>query len=90
MCPALWPNKTSEYGRLWCGRCALLAAIATAAITWLAVLPLVGEQPVVRATISRNERLGIDPAAKFYTELPCMPCVYHRIERSMQRVQHCR
>jgi hypothetical protein len=67
------------------GRYSLAAAIATVAIVWLTVLPLVGRQPVVRDYIDRNERLGVDPAAKFYTELPCMPGVYNRVERSMQR-----
>ena len=51
----------------------------------LAVLPLVGRQPAVATAIDRNERLGIDPAAKFYTELPCMPAVYARVQRSLER-----
>jgi hypothetical protein len=29
--------------------------------------------------IERNERLGIDPSAKFYTELPAMPWVRQRM-----------
>jgi hypothetical protein len=71
----------------WRGRCALAAVMAAMAVVWLAVLPLVGRQPVVRDYILRNEELGIDPSAKFYTELPCMPAVYNRVERSMQRVR---
>jgi hypothetical protein len=69
------------------GRCALAVTIATVAVVWLAILPLIGRQPVVSDYILRNERLGIDPAAKFYTELPCMPGVYNRVERSMQRAR---
>jgi len=50
----------------------LFAAAATAAVTWLVVLPRVGNQPALRAFIERNETLGVDPTAKFYTELPGM------------------
>ncbi len=67
------------------GGWSLAVLVAAVAIVWLAVLPLVGRQPAVRASIDRNERLGIDPAAKFYTELPCMPAVYHRVERALER-----
>jgi hypothetical protein len=88
------PNSTahstadrSSQNATWRGRCALAATIAAVAVVWLAVLPLIGRQPVVSQYILRNERMGIDPAAKFYTELPCMPGVYNRIERSMQRAR---
>jgi len=81
---ARWPVERGR-GETWYGRCLLLAATATAAIVWLAILPRVGAQPVVREHIRRNERLGIDPAAKFYTELPCMPGVFYRVDRSMHR-----
>jgi len=73
------------HGKTWRGRCSLAVATATAAVVWLTILPRVGQQPAVRDYIRRNELLGVDPAAKFYTELPCMPGVYYRVERSMQR-----
>jgi hypothetical protein len=81
---ARWPVDYGS-GEVWRPRCLLLAATAAVAIVWLTVLPRVGEQPVVREQIRRNERLGIDPAAKFYTELPCMPGIFHRVDRSMHR-----
>jgi hypothetical protein len=62
-----------------------LAICATAlAALWLGVLPLVGKQPGIRAYVERNEALGIDPTAKFYTELPAMPEIFERVE-SAQR-----
>lgn len=48
----------------------LAVIVAAAALTWLAILPRVAEWPPVRAYIAENERLGIDPSAKFYTEMP--------------------
>lgn len=48
-------------------------AVVVMGILWLVVLPRVAVLPAVRARIERNEAAGIDPAAKFYTELPAMP-----------------
>jgi len=64
-------------------RLALLAAAA--AILWLAVLPFIGREPGVRRYIERNESLGIDPSAKFYTELPAMPAIVERVEAARRR-----
>ena len=52
------------------------------AIVWLTILPRIHAQPAVHDYIEHNERLGIDPAAKFYTELPCMPAVFNRVKRA--------
>ena len=38
-----------------------------------------------RDFIAHNEQRGINPGAKFYTELPCMPAIYDRVERARQR-----
>jgi hypothetical protein len=35
--------------------------------------------------IDRNESLGIDPSAKFYSELPLMPEVLERLTRHSER-----
>ena len=79
-----WLDKHAP-GAAWRGRCALAASAATVALVWLTILPLIGRQSAVRDYIDRNERMGINPAAKFYTELPCMPGVFNRVERSMHR-----
>ena len=52
-------------------RLALVAAAITS--VWLLVLPRVATFPPIQAHIDRNEAAGIDPAAKFYSELPAMP-----------------
>lgn len=65
----------------------LVAAAALLAAVWLLLLPRVAQQQTVRDTIERNERLGINPAAKFYTELPCMPGMYYQVQRALQRTQ---
>jgi len=64
---------------------ALRLALCTAALAacWLVLLPLVGQAPEVRDMIERNESLGIDPSAKFYSELPVIPEVLRRM-----RVHH--
>jgi hypothetical protein len=63
-----------------------LAGCAIAiAVIWLLVLPLLGEQSSVRAYVERNESLGIDPTAKFYTELPAMPGIFDRVQSAQRR-----
>jgi hypothetical protein len=62
--------------RRWGG---LAASVLVVAGIWLLVLPVIGAQPRVQTMIENNERLGIDPSAKFYTELPGM-------ERFLQRI----
>ena len=52
---------------------------------WLLVLPAVGRLADIRVYIDRNEQLGIDPSAKFYTELPLMPRIYDRVEGITRR-----
>jgi hypothetical protein len=52
---------------------------ACTAVVWLAVLPRLGEVKHVRAMIDHNEHRGIDPTAKFYTELPMIGRVRERL-----------
>ena len=54
--------------------------LAALAVVWLGLLPLLGRHPEIDAHIRRNERLGIDPSAKFYTELPAMPELYEHVQ----------
>lgn len=57
-----------------------LAVVTTCmVVAWLVVLPQIGEFPHVRAMIDHNDERGIDPTAKFYTELPMMGRVRERI-----------
>jgi hypothetical protein len=51
------------------------------AVCWLLILPLAAQRPIVRRHIKRNEFLGVDPSAKFYTELPAMPAIADRVDR---------
>jgi hypothetical protein len=58
---------------------ALLACITVGAVAWLAILPALGELPAVRAMIDRNNAQGVDPSAKFYSELPAMPRIVDQV-----------
>jgi len=63
----------------------LLAWSAVIALVWLCGLPLLGSRPAIRDYIHANESLGIDPSAKFYTELPGMPDFYDRTDSARRR-----
>lgn len=63
----------------------LMASVAVIAVLWMMVLPQISGSFSVRTYIERNERLGIDPSVKFYTDLPAMPALYDRIERANHR-----
>jgi hypothetical protein len=73
----------SEPGRLGPG--VLIACVAAVAVGWLAVLPLVGKLPAVRTMIDRNNSLGVDPSAKFYSELPAMPRLVDQVRDARRR-----
>src|SRR5688572_8926591 len=61
-------------------RTRLAACLAMLAVCWLLALPLVARTSAVRGMVERNGRLGVDPSAKFYSELPAMPRVRQRME----------
>jgi hypothetical protein len=63
----------------------LLAWSATIAIVWICALPLLGSRPAIQHYIERNESLGIDPSAKFYTELPGMADFYDRTDSARRQ-----
>jgi len=63
----------------------LLGSLVVMAAIWLGGLPYVGRQPSIRRYIDQNEALGIDPSAKFYTELPGMPAFCSRIDDARRR-----
>jgi hypothetical protein len=72
--------NNSEPGRLAPGA-RLLACVTLIAAAWLWALPEAAKTPGVRRMIQRNESLGIDPSAKFYSELPAMPSILRRLEK---------
>jgi hypothetical protein len=53
---------------------------AALAFAWLIVLPAVARTHAVSEAIHRNETLGLNPSAKFYSELPAMPRVNRRVQ----------
>ncbi|MCC7087368.1 MAG: hypothetical protein IT427_20390 [Pirellulales bacterium] len=69
----------------WAKTVRLAGCLVLVASIWLIALPIVGRQSTVRSYIERNERWGIDPSAKFYTELPAMPALYDRVEQAKRR-----
>jgi hypothetical protein len=72
-------SERSEPGRLGPGVLRLAVCTAAAALLWLLILPQLSDLPVVRTTIDRNNALGIDPSAKFYSELPAMPRIIEQL-----------
>jgi len=70
---------------LFAGWAGLIACTAVLALVWLFALPLLGSRPAIRRYTNRNESLGVDPAAKFYTELPGMPDFYDRTDSARRR-----
>ncbi|MBA3480802.1 MAG: hypothetical protein H0T51_03210 [Pirellulales bacterium] len=63
----------------------LALCIAAIAAGWLLLLPWAARTPSVRGMIERNESLGIDPSAKFYSELPAMPAILDRVTEIRRR-----
>ena len=61
-------------------RMRLAACAAAVGVVWLVVLPWAAQTAAVRERIARDEALGVDPSAKFYTELPAMPGIVARVE----------
>ena len=44
-------------------------AVLAVSLVWLVVLPRIARIAAVQERIERNERLGIDPSAMFYSDL---------------------
>ncbi|HUQ69107.1 MAG TPA: hypothetical protein VM165_06280 [Planctomycetaceae bacterium] len=63
---------------------AFLIVCIIALATWGVLLPWLGRQPSIAAMIDRNDTLGIDPSAKFYTETESTQHAQTRLA-SMQR-----
>jgi hypothetical protein len=63
----------------------LIAAAVVIAAVWLLLLPQVGKKAAIRQYIARNEAQGIDPSAKFYTELPGMTAIWAKMEGVKRR-----
>ncbi|MBX3413354.1 MAG: hypothetical protein KF708_11745 [Pirellulales bacterium] len=80
MPPAPWGNSRARRVTSFAG------VVALAALVWLVVLPTLGNVPSVRAYIEYNERAGIDPSAKFYSELPAMRQFIDRATAAQRRL----
>ena len=72
--------QTKLAGRVW-----LAVAVAAISVLWLGALPRLAATARMQDTIERNESLGIDPSAKFYTELPLMPATIDRVDSVRRR-----
>jgi hypothetical protein len=48
---------------------ALSAFVAAVLSVWGWVLPMIGNAPTIRRSIDNAERMGINPAAVFYTDV---------------------
>jgi len=59
---------------------AFVGIILVMSVLWLLVLPAVSELPHVETMISRHHQLGIDPSAKFYSELDATEPAYQSIQ----------
>ena len=82
-------NSHSEPGRSAPGvpvlpRIRLAAYAAALAIIWLLLLPAAARIPAIREMIARHESNGVDPSAKFYSELPAMPMISARVDQLRQ------
>jgi hypothetical protein len=77
-------RNNSEPGRLAPGA-RLALCIAGIAMAWLVLLPWAAETPPVRRMIERNESLGINPSAKFYSELPAAPEIVRDVRRRREQ-----
>ena len=74
----------SEPGRSAPGVC-LAICLATVAAIWLVVLPALAQVSAIRITIDRHEAHGVDPSAKFYSELPAMPAIIRKVDEIKMR-----
>jgi hypothetical protein len=63
----------------------LALCIAGIAAAWLVLLPWAAEILPVRSMIERNESLGINPSAKFYSELPAAPEIVRDVRRRREQ-----
>jgi hypothetical protein len=72
-------ERASEPGRLAPGARLAVCLVAIAAI-WLVVLPSLAQVPAIRQTIDRHESHGVDPSAKFYSEVPAMPMIIRQVD----------
>lgn len=61
--------STSCQKRTWKAWAMLGGILSGLVILWLGIWPAITRQPAIARYIQQNREQGIDPAAKFYTEL---------------------
>jgi hypothetical protein len=81
MPPTLFQTRTSvsEPGHPVPGA-RLAVCLAAIAAIWLLILPALAQVSAIRTMIDRHETDGVDPSAKFYSELPAMPMISQRVD----------
>jgi hypothetical protein len=62
----------------------LAISVALLAAIWLVILPAIAQVSAVRTMIDRHEVHGVDPSAKFYSELPAMPMISRQVDEIRQ------
>jgi hypothetical protein len=62
----------------------LALLIAVVAALWGVTLPRLARTPAAAAHIALMKERGIDPSAKFYTELDALPRVLAEIDRAKE------
>jgi len=67
------PQPSSASNSSLAGWGKLIALAATMGFLWTAVLPAVSRWPVVQDRFERHQAIGLDPSAKFYTEMEFFP-----------------
>lgn len=63
----------------------LAACVAAIWVAWLVVLPMIARTSTVRQRIARDEAMGVNPSAKFYSELPATPRILARVAEWRRR-----
>jgi hypothetical protein len=58
----------------------LALGLAVIGAIWLLILPALAEVSTIRTTIDRHEAHGVDPSAKFYSEVPAMPMIIRQVD----------
>lgn len=59
-------------------------AVTGLILVWFGLLPRLGDLPVVRNRIERNEALNINPGAMYYSELEAMPRIIDAVDHTRE------
>lgn len=76
--------RTLRGARTLSGVRKLVGAIMLTALVWGVFLPALARLDIVQRHIERNEQLGIDPGAKYYTEQPNAALWHERVQQRLR------